>query len=87
MKEGYVDTSKVSIRKISKDVAKKVIVERHYTHAWTQCKYALGVYYKEDNSDSFFDDDEKLIGVAVYGSPVGREVVKSYTLGYNQMVS
>ena len=46
-----------------------MIVKNHYTHSWTSCKYSLGIYHKV--SDSVLGD-EKLIGVIVYGHPVGR---------------
>lgn len=71
----YVDTDKVSIRKISKRVAKRIIVDNHYTHAWTSCRYALGIYYEGDG-DSFFGGEE-LIGCIVYGHPVGASAADS----------
>lgn len=70
----YVDASKVSIREINKSVAKHMIVKYHYSHAWTMCRYALGVYYKGDGE---FFGSEKLIGCLVYGYPVGRSAIKS----------
>jgi hypothetical protein len=62
-------TDKITIRKITQSVAKEVIIKNHYTHAWTACKHSLGIYHKV--SDSVFGD-EKLIGVVIYGHPVGR---------------
>jgi len=53
---------------IDKNVAKKLIIENHYSHKWTSCRYAIGLFDKDD-----------LIGVAVYGFPVGRQTVKSIT--------
>ena len=70
MKE-YCDTSKLSIRKISKSVAKDVIVKNHYSHLWTKVSYSLGLYI-EDDSHQFFDSSDKLIGVICYGDPIGR---------------
>ena len=70
MKE-YCDTSKLSIRKISKSVAKDVIVKNHYSHLWTKVSYSLGLYI-EDDSHQFFDASDKLIGVICYGDPIGR---------------
>jgi hypothetical protein len=32
----YCDTSKLSIRLISKDVAKEIIVNNHYSGIWTK---------------------------------------------------
>lgn len=68
----YVDTSKVSIREINKSVAKEMIVKYHYSHAWTMCRYALGVYYEDESS---FFGEEKLIGCMVYGYPDRKSVV------------
>jgi hypothetical protein len=53
---------------IDKNVAKKMIIENHYSHKWTSCRYAIGLF-----------DNNNLIGVAVYGFPVGRQTVKSIT--------
>lgn len=53
---------------IDKTIAKKLIIENHYSHKWTSCRYAIGLF-----------DGENLIGVAVYGFPVGRQTVKSIT--------
>ena len=55
-----------------------MIVKNHYSHKWTSCRYALGIFYETDNEHSFFDEkDEKLAGVAIYGYPVGRSAPKS----------
>lgn len=67
----YCDISKLSVRTISKSVAKEVIVKNHYSHLWTKVSYALGLYV-EDNSHQFFTDSDKLIGVICYGDPIGR---------------
>jgi len=69
----YCDTSKLSIREIDKRTAKKMVVNHHYSKLWTKCSVALGIFYKTGNQHAFFDEDEeKLIGVCVYGDPVGR---------------
>lgn len=54
------------VNPIEKTVARKMIVENHYSHKWTSCRYALGLF-----------DNDKLKGCAVYGYPVGRRVVAS----------
>ena len=41
--------SKVSVREISKKIAKEMIVKHHYSHAWSSCRYALGIFYETDN--------------------------------------
>jgi len=53
----YCDTSKVLIREINSNVAKEIIVKKHYTHAWTACRYALGIFYKTDNQNVIGDDE------------------------------
>lgn len=70
----FVDTSKVFIREINPRFAKDLIVKNHYSHTWTTCSAALGVFLRHPpKRDSFFEnDDESLIGCIVYGTPVGR---------------
>ena len=67
----YTDISKLSVRPISKSVAKDIIIKNHYSGIWTKVSYCLGLYI-EDNSHSFFSSTDKLIGVATYGDPIGR---------------
>ena len=70
--------SKVSVREISKKIAKTMVVKHHYSHAWTSCRYALGIFYEMDNEHAFFDEtEEKLAGVAIYGYPVGARAAAS----------
>jgi hypothetical protein len=73
--KNYCDTSKVYVAPIAKNIAKDIIVKKHYTHAWTACRYSIGIYYKEDNIETFGGD--KLIGVIVYGFPVGAKAPTS----------
>tara|TARA_Y100000310_G_scaffold311675_1_gene358168 strand:+ start:241 stop:999 length:759 start_codon:yes stop_codon:yes gene_type:complete len=73
-----INPNKITIREISKKIAKQMIVKHHYSHAWTSCRYALGIFYETDNQHSFFDEkEEKLAGVAIYGYPVGAQAPKS----------
>ena len=58
--------SRYHIALIDKATAKALIVKNHYSKKWSSCRYALGLF-----------DADKLIGVAVYGFPVGRQTVKS----------
>ena len=76
--KSYCDTSKLSVRRISKSAAKDIIVKNHYSHAWTKVSYAIGLYV-EDDSHPFFDATDKLIGVACYGDPIGRLSGQSIT--------
>jgi len=79
MEEEYFDPSKISIRSISKDSAKELIVKNHYTHKWSLCTVAYGVFYKQDDTNEFISNDEKLIGCCIYGTPVGRSAAASFT--------
>ena len=55
-----------------------MIKKYHYTHSFSSCRYALGIFYQKDTQHKFFDDvDEELIGCMSYGYPVGRSVVGS----------
>lgn len=55
-----------TVVQIDKPIAKELIIKNHYSHKWTSCRYALGLF-----------DGDLLVGVAVYGFPIGRRVVKS----------
>ena len=69
----YCDTSKLIVREVTKSIAKKMVIKHHYSHLWTKCSVALGLFYKTGKEHSFFDEEEeKLIGVIVYGDPIGR---------------
>ena len=69
----YCDTTKLSIRQIDKRTAKKMVVKYHYSKLWTKCSVALGLFHQTGNEHAFFDEpEEKMIGVIVYGDPIGR---------------
>ena len=69
----YCDTSKLSIRQIDKPTAKKMVVKYHYSKLWTKCSVALGLFVDTGNEHAFFDEaEEKMVGVIVYGDPIGR---------------
>ena len=56
------DTSKVTIREIPKSTAKRMIKKFHYTHSFSSCRFALGIFYQKDTQHRFFDtEDEELI--------------------------
>jgi hypothetical protein len=78
--KNYCDTLRVSVREIGSHVAKEIIVKKHYTHAWTACRYALGIFYKMDEANAIGDSD-KLIGCMVYGFPVGAKAPTSVCEG------
>ena len=74
----YCDTSLVYLKPIDKKIARQLIEKNHYTHKWTLCSVAYGVYYKEYIESTFFGGfNSKLIGVLVYGNSVGRNCSNS----------
>ena len=76
--EVYFNPQKISIREISKTIARDMIVKYHYSHKWSLCRIAYGIYYQQDTKHSFFNENEEnLIGVVVYGGPVGRSAAAS----------
>ncbi len=81
----YCDTSKLSIRQIDKPTAKKMVVKYHYSHLWTKCSVALGLFLDTGNQHAFFDEaEEKMIGVIVYGDPIGRHSGASISEGLDR---
>lgn len=78
MEENYFNPQKLVIRQIDKPVAESMIVKHHYTHKWSLCQVAYGIYYITDEDSKFFDEKvEKLIGCMVFGQPVGRSAAES----------
>jgi hypothetical protein len=79
MEESFVDISRISLRSINKTVAKDIIIKNHYSHKWTLCQVAYGIFYKTDNDwDSLIQGDtDKLIGCIIYAQPVGRSAAAS----------
>ena len=78
MPEAYFEPARIFLREVSSETAKDMIVKYHYSHKWTLCRIAYGIYYKTDNDAKFFDaKEEHLIGVVVYGQPVGRSAAAS----------
>jgi hypothetical protein len=76
----YCDTSKLSIRLITKSVAKDIIVNNHYSGLWTKVSYAIGLFTSDVEEHPFFDNvEDTLIGVACYGDPIGRSAGQSIT--------
>jgi len=55
-----------TIKRITNEEARQIIVNNHYSHSWTSCKYAIGLYKAN-----------LIVGVAVYGHPVGRNAALS----------
>ena len=81
----YCDTTKLSIRQIDKPTAKKMVIKYHYSKLWTKCSVALGLFYQTGNEHAFFDEpEEKMIGVIVYGDPIGRHSGASISEGLDR---
>lgn len=77
-KESYTDTSKIVIQSIDKSSARELIEKYHYSHKWTLCDIAYGIYYHTEDVSEFFDcKPVKLIGAVIYGGPVGRSAAES----------
>jgi hypothetical protein len=79
-KEAPFIKEKVYLRQINKNVAKEMIVKNHYTHKWSLCQVAYGVYYKSESDNKYFDGEgvgDTLIGCLIYGQPVGRSAAAS----------
>ena len=69
----YCDITKLSIRPVTKNRAKKMVIKYHYSKLWTKCSVALGLFHQTGNEHAFFDEpEEKMVGVIVYGDPIGR---------------
>lgn len=82
MAERYVNTFKIHLRRISKDSAKALIVKNHYTHHFSSCRYALGVFYEGAPPNMFFEGvSDKLIGCLTYGHPVSNRAIDSIANG------
>jgi len=78
LEESYFNPNKVVVRKIEKSIAEDIIVKYHYSHKWSLCQVAYGVFYITDKPLNFFDAiEEKLIGCIVFGQPVGRSAACS----------
>ena len=63
-----IDIDKLQVKEINTRIAKQLIILHHYSHAWTfgSCVHALGLFR-----------NGIVVGVAVYGWPVGRNVSQS----------
>ena len=76
--EGYFDPTKFIIKEIDKSSAEDMIVRHHYTHKWSLCQVAYGIFYISEEESDFFDAKEEiLIGCMVFGHPVGRSAAES----------
>lgn len=78
LKEEYFDATKVIVRQIEKSLAEDLIVKYHYSHKWSLCQVAYGIFYITNKQSDFFDAiEEKLIGAIVYSQPCGRSAAAS----------
>jgi hypothetical protein len=78
MESEYFNRDKISVREIEKSLAEQMVVKHHYTHKWSLCQVAYGVFYATDNECQFIEaKEDKLIGCLVFGQPVGRSAAES----------
>ena len=78
MEEDYLNTEKITVREIDKSSAEDIIVKHHYSHKWSLCRAAYGVFYKTEEDHPLLEStDGKLIGCMVFGQPVGRSAADS----------
>lgn len=83
--EAYFNKNDFYICIIDKSIAKDFIIKNHYSHKWTLCKYSFGIFSKimpintkyNKIGSKLLNNEEYLIGVIIYGGPVGRQTVKS----------
>ena len=61
-----IKKNKYDLEERTTKYAKEIIVTHHYSHTWTSCQYALGLL-----------KDGMVLGVEVYGWPVGRLAAQS----------
>jgi hypothetical protein len=82
METTFVETSRITVREISKPVARDFIERHHYTGKFSSTRYALGIFYIEEAEHMFFGgENEVLIGCLTYGHPVSNRTVASITDG------
>lgn len=78
VEENYFIPQKLIIRAIDKPVAENIIVKNHYTHKFSLCQIAYGIFFLTDIECKFINSkEEKLIGCMVFGQPVGRSAAES----------
>lgn len=56
------------IKPISYKLAMEVVVKNHYLHRKCPCSQAFGLYERAETKSSLFDN-ERLVGLVVYGTP------------------
>jgi len=70
-----MELEKVYIKTISHDIAQSLIVKNHYTHKWTICELALGVFHT--GMEHEFLAEDRVLGVVIFGPTAGANVCKS----------
>ena len=51
--ENKVDTTKLSVKEIDRKIAREMIIENHYSHKWTKCSVALGLFYSDGKEEIY----------------------------------
>lgn len=70
-----MELDKVYVKPISNDLARELIEKHHYTHKWTICELALGVFCK--GIEQQFLTEDVVLGTVVFGATAGANVAKS----------
>ena len=73
----FCDTSKVKVKRTTKENVYNMVVNKHYAGRWTGSTDIFGVYYETGEHNFFEGKDNKLIGVVLYGHTVARNGVGS----------
>ncbi len=73
--EQYMDPTNFLVDEIPLKLAKPIIIKNHYSRKWSPSKISFGVYEISKMGADKNQGLDGLIGVAVYGLPVGRSVI------------
>lgn len=74
----FFNPAKIVIREIPRDMAEAMIVKYHYSHKASVYQVAYGIFFITDIENQFLSSkEEKLIGAAIFGQPVGRSAAES----------
>jgi hypothetical protein len=74
----FFNPTKIVVREVEKSLAEDMIVKNHYSHKWSLCQVAYGIFFVTDVDCVFVDaKEEKYIGCMVFGQPVGRSAAES----------
>jgi len=70
-----VDTTRITVRVVSKELVRNLIEERHYLKKWSSSTICFGIF-KDDGRFAGIDVQNPPIGVLVYGYPVRKGLAR-----------